>query len=142
MDKLRDYDALTGLLDQLRAAWGLPPATDDLAKAYWTGLKDVALSEVERNVTRLIRTASSDKRFPKPSELRDEVPSESKSDVRFDDAVQRAIRNLEELKRTDEDAWRREVRLRYLDRRIATEWEGSPIYAQARREWLQLRGLA
>ena len=74
--------------------------------------------------------------------MRDEDDKPTPQELAFRAAVQRTIRNLELLKREDEKAWRREVRMRYLDRVIATEWEGSPIYAQAKREWLQMRGLA
>jgi hypothetical protein len=137
-----DFDAFAGLLDQLCAAWDRPPAKDELAKGYWKALRDVSLKEIEVNVERILRTAVGKQPFPKPAELRNARPVEvnGAGAMAFQDAEQRSIRNLEDLKRRDEEAWRREVRLRYLDRRMATEWEGSPIYAQAKVEWLRLRG--
>lgn len=141
MDTMRDFDAFGGMMDQLCAVWNRP-VNDEVVKSYWNALKEIPRTEVERNFNRIIKTATRKDPWPKPADLRDEVPTDVKQDPKFDAAVAFSIRNLEELKRTDENAWRREVRLRYLDRRIATEWEGSTIYDQAKREWLQLRGLA
>ena len=140
MDSRRDFDAFGGMMDQLCAAWNRP-VSDDVVKSYWSALKDVPLPEVERNVARIIKTATRRDPWPKPGDLRDEAPTDVKQDPKFDEGVARAVRNLEMLKRENEEAWRGEAALRRLDRIIATEWEGSPAYAQALREWRQARGI-
>jgi hypothetical protein len=143
MQTSKEYDAFTGLLDQLCAAWDRPPAKDELSKGYWNALKDCPLAEVERNVQRILRTATGKQPFPKPAELRNEPPREAtaSADAAFTAAQERSVRNLELLRHQDPAAWRKEAALRRLDRIIATEWEGSPAYAVALREWRQIRGI-
>lgn len=138
-----DFADFRSLLDRCAEVYGKPKPSDALIEAYWSSLLDVNFAIVRRCAEAHMKHG---KFFPKPAELR---PKEDKppavrdpgTDASFQAAERRAVANLEELRRTDEDAWRREVRLRYLDRRMATEWEGSTIYAQAKREWLELRGL-
>jgi hypothetical protein len=139
-----DFAEFRSLLDRCAEVYGKPKPSDALLETYWSSLLDVNIAVVRRCADAHLKHS---KFFPKPAELR---PKEDKpqavrdpaSDDAFQAAERRAIRNLEELKLADAERWRREVRLRYLDRRMATEREGSAIYAQAKREWLQLRGLA
>jgi len=142
MDTMQDSGHFRTLLDQLCAVWDRPPAKDEQVKAYWHALRDVKFSEVRANAERIMRSAGGKRPFPKPAELRDEAPSEAGgSDGAFKAGEDRAHRNLEELRRRDEPAWKREVQMRKLDRMLVTEHEGSPIYAQALEEWRRLRGL-
>lgn len=138
-----DFTDFRSLLDRCAEVYGKPKPSDALIEAYWSSLLDVHFAVVKRCAEAHLKHG---KFFPKPAELR---PKEDKpatirdpaTDAAFRDGEQRAIRNLENLRRTDEAAWLHAVKLRRLDRIIATTWEGSPIYAQAKREWLQLRGL-
>ena len=66
-------------------------------------------------------------------------PSGAPHDVRVEAGEARTIRNLEELRRLHADTWRKEVAMRRLDRILATEPMGSPIYSQALSEWHRAR---
>jgi hypothetical protein len=136
-----EFDAFQKLLDQLSVTWTGFAAKDELVTAYWEALRDVRLSEVQGNVQRILRTATGKSPFPKPAELRNEVPKEANAAARaaFEDAERRGVANLEELRKEDPDRWKREVQLRKADRILATEHPSSPIYAQALREWHSLR---
>lgn len=114
---------------------------DDTIQAYWGALKDLQLGVFRKFAERHERYG---KFFPKPSELRakeDKLPSVSggKEDTDFKAAEARAVRNLEAVRGLgDFDA---ELRLRKLDRLIATEHPGTPAYALALNEWREARGL-
>jgi hypothetical protein len=116
-----------GLLDQLCAAWDRPQGQEALGRAYWNALRDVRFEEVQANVQRILRTASGKQSFPKPADLRDEAPSDQRSDSKFQEGERRAIRNLEELRHANPEAWKREVKMWKLDRIIAVEDQSSPI---------------
>jgi hypothetical protein len=134
MDTMRDYTPFRALLDQLCASWDRPPAKDELVQAYWAALKDVSLAEVKRNIERLIRTGTSVTKWPKPGDLRDEAPSNSRNssmEADFAQAEQRAIRNLEEQRQRDPELWRLETGIAKCARIMVTEHEGSPQYAEA-----------
>lgn len=138
-----DYSEFRALLDRCAEVYGKPKPSDGLMEAYWASLLDVHFTLVKRCAESHLKHG---KFFPKPAELR---PKEDKpaavrdpsADAAFQAGERRAAENLEDLRRRDERAWRHEVNLRKLDRIMATEHPGSPIYAQARREWLQARGL-
>lgn len=136
-----EFEPFRELLDQLSVTWTGFAAKDELIQAYWKALTDVRLSEVRSNVERILRTATGKQPFPKPAELRNQAPHEQNAAAHavFAAAEERCMRNLEVLKRSDPENWKREVQLRKLDRILATEWEGSPIYAQALKEWRALR---
>lgn len=136
MDTMRDYKPFQSLLDQLCASWDRPPAKDELVQAYWAALKDVSFAEVKRNVERLIRTATSATKWPKPGDLRDEAPATSRNasmEADFRQAEERAVRNLEEQRQRDPELWRLEVGIAKCARIMVTEHEGSPQYAEALR---------
>lgn len=142
MDTQQDFEPFSALLDQLCATWNRP-ANDDLAKAYWSALKDVRLSEIRTNVERILRTATGKQPFPKPAELRNEAPKDKSVAARqaFENGETFCVANLEALRRTDPEAWRRDTWLRKLDRLLVTEPVDSPIYAQALDEARRLRPL-
>lgn len=96
-----------------------------------------------RNVERILRTATGKQPFPKPAELRNEVPKDKSTSARqaFENGEAFCVANLEALRRTDPEAWRRDTWLRKLDRLLVTEPVDSPIYAQALAEARRLRPL-
>jgi len=129
------------LIDQLCASFDRPPARDEMRQAYWKALHDVRLSEVRANVDRLIRAATSQSRFPRPGDLRNEAVSEKSA------SAEMAWRDVE---RRNADMWRewheRDPELAALEhgislaaRILASAHEGSPQYAEALREDRQLR---
>lgn len=139
-----DFADFRGLLDRCAEVYGKPKPSDGLIEAYWSSLLDVNFALVRRCAETHLKHG---KFFPKPTELRpkeDKPPSvrDPAADAAFQDGQKRATVNLEELRHRDDDAWRREVKMRALDRIIATEHPSSPIYAQAHAEWLAMRGLA
>jgi hypothetical protein len=141
MDSVADKGPFARLLDMLCATWGKPPATDAMQEAYWKSLKDVKLSEIRANVERILKTATKRDFFPKPAELRNDVPSVSRHDSNFEAAQAFSVRVLEEMKREDQEKWRMHVRLRYLDRLLVSEPHDSPIYSTALEESRILRPL-
>lgn len=138
-----DFADFRALLDRSAEVYGKPKPSDALIEAYWSSLLDVNFAIVRRCAEAHLKHG---KFFPKPAELR---PKEDKpavvrdptADAAFREGERRAVANLEELRREDPDEWRQRASLAHLDRIIATEPLGSAIYAQARREWLRMRGL-
>jgi hypothetical protein len=134
MDTMRDYEPFRTLLDQLCATFDRPPAKDELVQSYWAALKDVHFAEVRRNVERIVRTATSATKWPKPGDLRDEAPPTTRSasmEADFRVAEERAVRNLEEQRRLDPELWRLEAGIARVGRILAADHEGSPQYAEA-----------
>lgn len=115
---------------------------DSAVKAYWFALKDQPLEKFKSFVQKHIRRG---KFFPKPGELRakDDVPLErdAKMDADFKSGELRTARNLEAIRRDNPKSWEAEVRLRKLDRVIATTHEEHPAYSQILREWREARGI-
>ncbi len=62
MDTMRDFAPFRVEIDKLCATFDRPPAKDELVDAYWNSLRDTRLSEIQRNVARIIRTATKDTR--------------------------------------------------------------------------------
>lgn len=139
MDSMTDKAPFAKLLDQLCATWNRPAASSEMQEAYWRALRDVRLPEVKANVDRILRVAGKRDPFPKPAELRNEPPSDAKPDDKFQQGVEMAVANLEEIRRRNPEFWRNDVWLRRLDRILATESPDSPIYAQALEESRRLR---
>jgi hypothetical protein len=114
---------------------------DETMQAYWGALKDLRLGVFRGFAERHERFG---RFFPKPSELRakeDKLPNVpgGKDDADFRAAEAMCVRNLEALRGVGEfDA---ELRLRKLDRLIATEHPSTPAYAMALNEWREARGL-
>jgi hypothetical protein len=115
---------------------------DETMQAYWGALKDQSLATFNRLAEHHVRNG---KFFPKPFELR---PKEDRGLVRdatadgaFQQAEARCIANLEELRRQNPTKWAAEVRLRKLDRVIATEPQHTPTYARALCEWREARNI-
>lgn len=110
---------------------------DETMQAYWGALKDQQLGVFKRFAERHERHG---KFFPKPADLRakedklPEVPG-GKEDASFKDGEARCIRNLEELRKLDPAAHRREVGRRQIDRILATQHPGSSLYEAALNEW-------
>lgn len=135
-----EYGEFQGLMDQLCSTWNRPK-DDSAVKAYWNSLSDVRLDEVSRNVKRILKTAGPKQPFPKPSELRDTPVKEGdpRSQAAFEEGVKRSVDFLEDLRREDPEKWAREVRLRRLDRILATEPPHTMVYAEALQMWHQMR---
>lgn len=84
---------------------------DETMQAYWGALKDQTLAVFTRFAERHERYG---KFFPKPSELRakeDKLPEVQggKDDATFRQGEESAIRNLEDLRRTNLEAWFRRL---------------------------------
>lgn len=104
--RLEEFDAFKGELKQLCATLG-KPYTDALGAAYWRSLRDVTLDEIQLHVERILLNATKETKFPKPNQLRTTLPPKAASivDPSLKDAELRAMRNLEDLRRTDPDEW-------------------------------------
>lgn len=136
-------------IKQLAAGFGRR-ADDRLVQAYWRSLIDVSLDEVIESVTRYLRTASSETKFPKPAQLRKEPPPEPTSrvvrsadmDAAFARAEAECIRNWEDLRRKDPETLEIEIRIAKVGRILATAHESTPEYAEAvelDRKWRDIR---
>lgn len=129
---------------RLEKLFGKRDLDDELIQVYWGALKDLQFPVFKRFVERHEKYG---KFFPKPSELRgkeDKLPEVKggKDDATFKQCEALCIRNLEALKARDPAAHRREVRLRQLDRLLATEHPGSSIFEAAQHESHDLRAKA
>lgn len=129
------------LIDQLCATFDRPPARDEMRQAYWKALHDVRLSEVRANVDRLIRTATSTSRFPRPGDLRNEPVNEKApgEDAHYQDAMRRNGEMWPEWHRRDPELAALEHGISIAARTLARDHEGSPQYAEALREDRMLR---
>lgn len=136
MDTIRDFGPFRGEIDKLCATFDRPPAKDELVEAYWNSLRDVRFSEVQRNVARIIRTATRESKWPKPGDLRDTVLEEgtrrsAAHEASFDAAVRRNERNWEELRNSDEELWRLEVTIAKCGRILSSDDPSTPQYTDA-----------
>ncbi len=103
--RLEEFDAFKGELKQLCATLG-KAYTDALAEAYWRSLRDVDLDEVQSHVERILLNANRDTKFPKPAQLRSALPTtKAVPEPSLREAESLAIRNLEELRRTNPEEW-------------------------------------
>lgn len=133
MNQLTEYEPFRALLDGLCATWDRPPAKDEMVLAYWNALKDTRYGEVKGNVERLIRTATRDSKWPRPGDLRNEAPSNvtPAREGDFKAAEDRCARNWDERRRADQELSDLELAVAKTDRVLASEHQGSPIYATA-----------
>ena len=133
-----DTDAFRELLSKLAVLFG-KDLTPELTTLYWEALKDQPIGVVERQGAYHMRYG---KFFPKPVELR---PKDERAkgapdpvgEARFKEAEARAVANLEELRKENPEAWKREVASRHLARTLAITHPSSPVYAEALRELQQ-----
>lgn len=102
-----DFDRFVKLLRQLAATYG-KKLTDDLTQGYWTALKDQPLERITMLAEFRMKHS---KFFPKPAELR---PAEERAapsaDGKFEQCEERALENLEELRKVHPQAWVASVR--------------------------------
>lgn len=133
MNQLTEYESFRALLDGLCATWDRPPAKDEMVSAYWNALKDVRYGEVKSNVERLIRIATRDSKWPRPGDLRNEAPSNvlPAREAEFKACEERCARNWDERMRLDPELTNIELAVAKTDRVLASEYQGSPIYATA-----------
>lgn len=136
MNLMTDYDPFTKLLDGLCATWDRPPAKEEMLSAWWNALKDAPYAEVKRNVDRLIKTATRNSKWPRPGDLRDQVPSVALPvhEAEFKAMEERCARNWNERLRMDQELTRIELAIARTDRVLASEHESSVIYATALEE--------
>jgi len=137
MDTARDFEPFRGLMDKLCATFDRPPK-DEVVEAYWNSLRDVRFAEVERNVTRVIRNATADTKWPKPGDLRDASPEQggrrsAAMEANFRVAEERAVRNLEALRTQDSELWELETGIARCGRILASDPAESPQFAEALR---------
>lgn len=138
MDTMTDFNPFRDELDKLCATFDRPPAKDELVDAYWNSLRDVRLSEVKRNVARIIRTATRETKWPKPGDLRDAAPEEGTRrsaghEAAARSADERNLRNWEDLRARDPELWKVELGIAHCARILVTEDDRSPQYAEALR---------
>lgn len=137
-----DFDSFALLLKNLGEVFGKPP-TDTTTQAYWRALKDQPIEVVRRMAE--VHTQRG-RYFPKPAELRPKedrpaVSRDAAMEAAFKEGEQRAVTNLDEVRRENPEQWRNDAWLRKLDRILATHDPSSPIYAQALEESHRLRPL-
>ena len=104
--KLDEFDAFRSEILQLCASLG-KKYTDALGQAYWRALKDVSLDEVQVHVERILLSATSETKFPKPLQLRS-TPPKARSSVASPEMLgieRRAAEGLEELRKSDLQRW-------------------------------------
>lgn len=117
----------------VKSLWPKQKVDDVLVKTYWEALKDQPLPVVRKCMERHQQHC---KFFPKPADLRpkvDRLPSVA-IPAGTGEADARAIRNLEELRKRDPEAWKRELAVRRMNRLIATQHPGSSMYEVAMNE--------
>ena len=133
MNQITEYEPFEKLLDALCATWDRPPAKPEMVAAWWAALKDVRFGEVKGNIERLIRTATRDSKWPRPGDLRNEPPSNvtPAREADFKAAEDRCARNWDERMRADSELTGIELAIAKTDRVLASEHQGSPIYATA-----------
>lgn len=109
--RAEEYDEFASEIKQLCSTLG-KRFDDALAKAYWRALKDASLDEVQAHVERVLLTATSETKFPKPAQLRSTPPriSQRCADPEFREAEKRSAINLEELRARDLAEWERVMR--------------------------------
>lgn len=137
-----DFPQFKALLERLAEVYS-KKLSDELVSACWDALRDQPFSRVKQLADAHLRKG---KFFPKPYELRpkEDPPPTVRTpamDAAFAEGEARAIRNLEELRRQNPDAWRAEVKLRKLDRLIAITHESDPAYPRILCEWREARGI-
>jgi hypothetical protein len=133
VNEITEYEPFRALLDGLCATWDRPPAKDEMVLAYWNALKDARYGEVKSNVERLIRTATRESKWPRPGDLRNEPPTNvlPSREAEFKACEQACARNWDDRLRVDPELTRMELAIAKTDRVLASEHQGSPIYATA-----------
>jgi len=136
MDTMRDFEPFRAEIDKLCATFDRPPAKDELVDAYWNSLRDIRLSEVQRNVARIIRTATRETKWPKPGDLRDAVPEEgtrrsAAHEAAYRSAEERSARNWEEALRHDRQLAEVELGIARCGRILASDDQSTPQHAEA-----------
>jgi hypothetical protein len=136
MDTMRDFAPFRAEIDKLCATFDRPPAKDELVDAYWNSLRDARLSEIQRNVARIIRTATKETKWPKPGDLRDAAPEEgtrrtASQEAGAQSAERLSIRNWNALQSSDADLWKLEVSIAKCGRTLASHEPDSLQYAEA-----------
>jgi hypothetical protein len=144
MDRAHDFDPFRALLDQLCAVFDRPPAKNELVQAYWDALRFAPIAEIERNVKRIVRTATKSTRWPKPGDLRDEAPEETAQKSSSAEAARRMAvdlnqRTWDELKTRDPELYALEIGIARCARILAADHESTPQHAEARRVDWQMR---
>jgi hypothetical protein len=136
LNQLTEYEPFRALLDGLCATWDRPPAKDEMVSAYWNALKDARYSEVKSNVERIIRSATRDSKWPRPGDLRNDVPSNllPSREADFKACEHRCARNWDERMQKDPELTGLELAIAKTDRVLASDHQGSPIYATALEE--------
>ena len=99
-----DFGEFETLMRQFEKIFG-KKIDDDTMNTYFGALREVPLSVVRRKAEDYLKRA---KFFPKPADLRpkmEEPKEQPKSDGKFEAAEERSMWSLEELRRTNPEAW-------------------------------------
>ena len=130
-----DFPEFKTTLQRLKKQWPKKELDDEIVQLYWRALRDQPLAIFRKFVERHEKHGRT---YPQPSDLRpkeDKLQSVSGTgDSAFDEGVARSVRNLEELRKRDPEAWRVEVAIRRMSRILATESPGSSMYEAASNE--------
>lgn len=135
--RLDEFDSFKGELKQLCATFG-KPYSDPLGQAYWRVLRDLPLEEVRSTVERLLNGASADAKLPKPNQLRGKrPPPELEVDPKFTKLLEANRECWADWFARDPEMAAIELGIAKAARIMATEHEGSLMYAEARQEdWM------
>jgi hypothetical protein len=104
--RLDEFDAFRSEMLQLCASLG-KKYTDALGQAYWRALKDVSLDEIQAHVERILLSATSETKFPKPMQLRSTAPK-SRAVANSPEMLEidrKAATGLEELRKENLPEW-------------------------------------
>lgn len=132
-----EFEFFKSEIKQLCASLG-KPYTDALGQAYWRGLQDIALSELEANVERILLNATKETKFPRPSELRTtpapRAPSSIESDPALKKAFERNKANWDEKLEGGSPLGKWQL-LSALLARIDVEEEAGTVFHDERMKW-------
>jgi hypothetical protein len=129
-------------LDQLFAAADKPKPSNEVRMAWWLALSDATLAEVRENVQRWIRTATASTKFPRPAQMRNQLPAEeyrAQDDGRARVAEEAAMKNWDRLKQTDPELFSLERQIAIADRIMARHHSDTAEHKQAARDWFDLK---
>lgn len=130
------------ILSELCGALDKPPMRDETKNAYWKALHDARLSEVQFNVERIIRTATSTTKFPRPNELRNTpVETEKESDGKFEHAMRGNQIMWDEWMRSDEELAHLEKAIAHVARTLVLEPHATVLHDEALNEDRKLRDM-
>lgn len=130
-----EFEQFKTLLLKFKKIWTPRPDIDDeVLQVYWRALRDQPLATFRKYCERHEKFGRS---FPKPSDLQarpEKLNAVDGGASTSNEADSRAIRNLDALRKSDPEAWKREIAIRRGARIMATQQPGSTMYETADNE--------